>query len=160
MIIIQYPSAILRQKCQVIPEVTDKWKQTAEELLDCMYENKGLGLAAPQVGILNQLVVVDVSESRNQPYVMFNPEIIEATDLKDKLEGCLSFDGIIERVRSPNKIHVVYMGLDGQTKDLKAEGLLAQAIYHEVHHLNGDLFIDRMDQKTQIKVKTKLLKGR
>ena len=126
---------ILRKKCKEVPEVTDKIRILAEDMLDTMYEANGVGLAAPQVGILKRLVVIDVGEG---PIVMINPEILETEGSQTGQEGCLSIPGKAGIVTRPAYVKAKAFDLDMNEYIIEGEELLARAICHEIGHLAGD----------------------
>lgn len=133
---------ILRKKCKVVPEVTDKIRELVEDMLDTMYEANGVGLAAPQVGILKRIVVIDVGDG---PIVMINPEILETEGTQTGQEGCLSIPGKAGIVTRPNYVKAKAFDLDMNEYEIEGEELLARAICHELGHLEGDLYIDHIE---------------
>lgn len=133
---------ILRKKCKEVPEVTDKIRILAEDMLDTMYEANGVGLAAPQVGILKRLVVIDVGEG---PIVMINPEILETEGSQTGQEGCLSIPGKAGIVTRPAYVKAKAFDLDMNEYIIEGEELLARAICHEIGHLDGDLYTDHVE---------------
>ena len=130
---------ILRKKCRPITEMTPKIQELIDDMLETMYEAEGVGLAAPQVGILKRLVVIDVGEG---PIVLINPEIVEKSDEQTGMEGCLSLPGKAGEVTRPN--HVVCKAYNEDMEEITVEGeeLLARAICHELDHLDGILYKD------------------
>ncbi len=134
---------ILRKKCKEVKVMNDRTLTLIEDMFDTMYESGGVGLAAPQVGILKRIVVIDV-EDENQ-YVMINPEIIEKDGEQTGDEGCLSLPGKVATVTRPN--HVICRCLNEKMEEIQieGEGLLARAICHEVDHLDGILYKDVAD---------------
>ncbi len=134
---------ILRKKCKEVKVMSDRTLTLIEDMFDTMYESGGVGLAAPQVGILKRIVVIDV-EDENQ-YVMINPEIIERDGEQTGDEGCLSLPGKVATVTRPN--HVICRCLNEKMEEIQieGEGLLARAICHEVDHLDGILYKDVAD---------------
>lgn len=133
---------ILRKVCKVIPEVNDRIKELAEDMLETMYEANGVGLAGPQVGILKRIVVIDIGEG---PVVMINPEIIETSGSQTGYEGCLSIPGKSGIVTRPNYVKAKAYDLDMNEIIVEGEELMARAICHEVAHLDGDLYIDHVE---------------
>lgn len=133
---------ILRKKCKEVLEVTDKIRILAEDMLDTMYEANGVGLAAPQVGILKRLVVIDVGEG---PIVMINPEILETEGSQTGQEGCLSIPGKAGIVTRPAYVKAKAFDLDMNEYIIEGEELLARAICHEIGHLDGDLYTDHVE---------------
>lgn len=130
---------ILRKISKPVLEITENVKTLAGDMLDTMYEASGVGLAAPQVGLLKRLVVIDVGDG---PIVMINPEIVEKDGEQVHQEGCLSLPGKAGDVIRPAHVKANALNLDGQHITVEGEGLLAVAICHEIDHLNGILFID------------------
>lgn len=133
---------ILRKICKAVPEVTDKIRELVEDMLDTMYESQGVGLAAPQVGILKRIVVIDVGDG---PIVMINPEILETDGSQTGQEGCLSIPGKAGIVTRPNYVKAKAYDLDMNEYEIEGEELLARAICHELGHLDGDLYIDHVE---------------
>ncbi len=139
-----YPDPVLRVRCAEITEFDAELRQLAQDMAETMYDAPGLGLAAPQVGIEKRIAVVDVSEGSDDLLVLVNPEVVEGDGSAVEIEGCLSIPGITEKVRRPFSIVVRAQDLEGKDFELKAEDLLARAICHEVDHLDGVLFFDRL----------------
>ena len=133
---------ILRKKCKEIPEVTDRIRTLAQDMLDTMYDADGVGLAAPQVGVIKRIVVIDVGEG---PIIMINPEILETSGSQTGSEGCLSVPGKAGIVTRPNYVKAKAYDLDMKEFIIEGEELLARAILHEVAHLDGDLYIDHVE---------------
>lgn len=134
---------ILRKHCKPVKEVTPRIEDLVEDMFETMYEANGVGLAAPQVGVLKQIVVIDV-EDGNQ-YVLINPEIIKTEGSQTGSEGCLSVPGKSGVVTRPNYVKVRAYDLEMNQFELEGEELLARAICHECDHLNGDLFVDKVE---------------
>ena len=132
---------ILRKKCRVVDDINDRIKVLVEDMIETMYENNGVGLAAPQVGILKKVFVVDVMDGEGAR-IFINPEIIEMSGEQTDEEGCLSLPGRHKPVKRANKIKVKALNIHGEEFELEAEGFLARAIQHENDHLYGVLFID------------------
>ena len=137
---------ILRKKSREITEVTDRIKILLEDMVETMEDANGVGLAAPQVGILRRAIVMDIGEG---PIKMINPEILEEEGEEIDVEGCLSVPGRSGTVSRPESIKVNYLDIDGKENILEAEGLLARVICHEVDHLDGILYIDRMIEEIE-----------
>lgn len=131
---------ILRKKSKEVKEIDSKIIQLLDDMADTMYKNDGVGLAAPQVGILKKIIVVDVGEGLLE---LINPEIIEKEGEVCNKEACLSVPGIFGEVTRPAKIKVKALDRNGETIIIEAENYLAQAICHEIDHLDGILFIDK-----------------
>lgn len=132
---------ILRKKSKSVEKIDEKVKILVQDMFDTMYDADGVGLAAPQVGILKRIVTIDVGE---EPIALINPVIIEAGGAQLGSEACLSIPGKSGNVKRPNEVKVKGVGLDGKEKIMGAAGFLARAFCHEIDHLDGILFIDRV----------------
>jgi len=137
----EYGDDILRKKCREVDEIDNRLLTLIEDMKETMYEADGVGLAAPQVGILKRLFIVDIGEG---PLVFINPEIIETSGTQTDEEGCLSLPGETKEVVRPNYVRARALNEKGEEFEIEAEELLARAILHEYDHLNGTLFIDRV----------------
>ena len=137
----QFGDDVLRKKCREVDEIDDRLLTLIEDMKETMYEAEGVGLAAPQVGILKRLFVIDIGEG---PLVFINPEILETSGSQIDDEGCLSLPGETEEVMRPNYVKARALNEKGEEFEIEAEELLARAILHEYDHLNGTLFIDRV----------------
>ncbi|WP_077367345.1 peptide deformylase [Anaerosalibacter sp. Marseille-P3206] len=131
---------ILRKKSREITDINDRIITLLDDMAETMYESEGVGLAAPQVGVLRRVVVIDVGDGLLK---LINPEIIETNGASIDYEGCLSVPGVSGKVERPEKVKIKYLDLDGNEKELEGTGLLARAMCHEIDHLNGILFIDK-----------------
>ena len=131
---------ILRKKSRNVEQIDEKIEILIDDMLETMYENNGVGLAAVQVGVLRKIIVFDVGEG---PDVIINPEILEQDGKEIMLEGCLSIPGESGNVERPKKIKISYMDKYGEYKEMTAEDFKAQCLCHEIDHLNGILYIDR-----------------
>ena len=140
--ILHFPDPRLRKKAIPVDEVNDQIRQTVKDMFETMYNAPGIGLAATQVNIQLQIIVIDVSEDKSQPLCLINPEIIAKDGEEEMQEGCLSVPGIFENVRRFETITVKALNEDGETYNLEADGLLAVCIQHEMDHLDGKLFVD------------------
>lgn len=134
---------ILRKMCRPVENVDDKIKELVADMIETMHAQDGVGLAAPQVGILKRVVVIDLYDDKG-PYVLINPEIIKEKGEQEVDEGCLSFPNQFAKIIRPEEVTVRAKDIDGKEYTLKGKGLLAQAISHEVDHLNGILFVDKI----------------
>ena len=132
----------LRKKAVTIETIDNNIRNIADDMLETMYDEGGIGLAATQVNIQQRLVVIDVSEDRNQPDVLINPEIIDTDGTEQMQEGCLSVPGYYDDVERAKKIKYSYLTVDGENITQEASDLLSVCIQHEIDHLNGILFID------------------
>ncbi|WP_297427317.1 peptide deformylase [Clostridium sp.] len=137
----KYGDDVLRRKCREIDKIDDRLLTLIEDMKETMYDAEGVGLAAPQVGVLKRLFVVDIGEG---PLVFINPEIIEVSGSQTDEEGCLSLPGETREVMRPNYVRARALNEKGEEFEIEGEELLARAILHEYDHLNGTLFIDRV----------------
>ena len=137
-----YGDDILTKKCREVKEMTPRLKELIDDMLETMYDAEGVGLAAPQVGVLRRIVVIDVGEG---PIVLVNPRIIEQDGEQEGMEGCLSVPGKIGQVTRPN--HVIVEGLDADMNPVRVEGeeLLARALCHELDHLEGVVYTSKVE---------------
>ena len=137
----KYGDDVLRKKCREVEEIDKRTITLIKDMFETMYEADGVGLAAPQVGILKRLFVIDIGDG---PLVFINPEILETSGKQIGEEGCLSIPGEVEEVMRPNYVRARAINEKGEEFEIEAEELLARAILHEYDHLNGTLFIDRV----------------
>ena len=136
---------VLEKKAKMIKEVTPRIRALAQDMLETMYDAGGVGLAAPQVGILKRIVVIDVTEEQDEPYTMLNPQIIEQDGEQTGYEGCLSVPGKVGEVTRPERVVVRYNDLDMNEWELEAEDFFARAICHELDHLDGHLYVEKIN---------------
>lgn len=134
---------ILRKKSKEVEIVDDRIRTLVEDMIETMHKYNGVGLAAVQVGVLKRVIVIDTYE-KDEQFVLINPEIIKQKGEQEVEEGCLSFPNKFGRIKRPSEVTVVALDENGNEFKLTAKGLLAQAICHEVDHLNGELFVDKI----------------
>jgi len=158
--ILEFPDPRLRTKAAPVTVVDDALRRLIADMLETMYAAPGIGLAATQVNVHKRLLVVDVSEERDQPYALINPEIIERDGVEETQEGCLSVPGIFEKVRRAERIKVRALDRNGIAFEMAAEGMLAVCIQHEMDHLDGKLFVDYLSELKRTRIRTKLEKER
>lgn len=156
--ILRFPDPRLRKIAAPITKIDDSIRRLAADMAETMYEAPGIGLAATQVDVHRQLIIIDVSESKNELLALINPEILADEGLQVGEEGCLSVPGIYDKVERAEKVTVRYLDLDGNTQTLTAEGLLAVCIQHEIDHLRGKVFVDHLSVLKQTRIKSKLAK--
>ena len=159
--IITEPNKILRQKSLPVNKVGKEEKQLMDDMLETMYDSKGIGLAAIQIGIPKRIIVIDISknEEKNNPMYFVNPIIKNKNkEISTYEEGCLSVPNFFAEVDRPKKCNVEYLDYDGKKKILNAEGLLATCIQHEMDHLEGILFIDYLSKLKKTMIVKKLSK--
>ncbi|MBU1105442.1 MAG: peptide deformylase [Candidatus Riflebacteria bacterium] len=143
----------LRADSKAVTEITDDIRRLVADMFETMNEAKGVGLAAPQVGVNVRLAIIDIGEN---PLVLINPRIIKSTGKETCDEGCLSFPGLTEKVERAKKVAAEATDIDGSRYQIEAEGLLARAIQHELDHLDGVLFIDRISKARKLQIKHEL----
>tara|TARA_Y100001935_G_C17038848_1_gene376246 strand:+ start:97 stop:621 length:525 start_codon:yes stop_codon:yes gene_type:complete len=159
--IVTIPDPILKKKSLPIKNVDSSVKKLMDDMLETMYAAPGIGLAAVQVGVLKRVVVIDLSkkEEKKTPLFFVNPEIISTSEEQVSYEeGCLSIPNQFAEIKRPNRCHVKYLDYNGKKKDLKADGLLATCIQHEIDHLNGILFIDYLSKLKKDLILKKVIK--
>jgi len=156
--ILEFPDDRLRKKAAPVPVVDGKIKKLVDDMLETMYEAKGVGLAATQVNVHQRVVVIDVSEQKDQPLCLINPEIINKDGVEESEEGCLSVPGFFEKVKRAERIKVKALNKDGKPFELEADDLLAVCIQHEMDHLEGKLFVDYISSLKRERIKKKLEK--
>jgi len=136
---------ILLKKAKEVKDMTDRTKELIDDMIETMYEANGVGLAAPQVGVLKQIITIDTSEEKDDLYVFINPVILKTDGEQTAYEGCLSVPGKTGKVTRPNYVMVRYLDRDMKEQTLEAEDILARAICHEVDHLDGKLYVDLVE---------------
>ncbi|SHE60956.1 peptide deformylase [Seinonella peptonophila] len=142
--IVQYPNQVLKERSREVSKFNDRLHKLLDDMAETMYDAEGVGLAAPQVGILKRVIVVDIGEGLIE---VVNPEIVERSGEQiDPPEGCLSIPGLLAEVRRAQWIRLRGMDRHGKPIELEAEGYLARAFQHEIDHLNGILFLDVADR--------------
>jgi peptide deformylase len=156
--ILRYPDPRLKKVAAPIAKVDESIRALARNMAETMYEAPGIGLAATQVDVHKQLVVIDISEAKDQLLVLINPRILSRNGLQEGEEGCLSVPGIYDKVERAERVTVRFLDFDGREQTLDAEGLLAVCVQHELDHLNGKVFVDYLSQLKQTRIKSKLLK--
>lgn len=157
--ILEFPDPRLRTVAKPVTEVDDKIRQLVDDMFETMYDAPGIGLAASQVNVHKRVVVIDVSEDKSQPLVFINPEIeVLDPELSEYDEGCLSVPGFYETVVRPNHIRVKALDRDGNPFEITPDGVLAVCIQHELDHLNGKLFVDRISPFKRTRIRAKLEK--
>ena len=157
--ILEFPDPRLRTKATPVVDFNDALRELIDNLFETMYEAPGIGLAATQVDIHRRLLVLDVSEDRDQPLVFINPEIEIIDDELDEYdEGCLSVPGFYETVSRPRKVRVQAQDRQGESFTMEPEGLLAVCVQHEVDHLDGKLFVDYLSSLKRSRIRKKLEK--
>jgi peptide deformylase len=160
LVILEYPDPRLRKKAARVTEVDDAVRQLAHDMLETMYAAKGVGLAATQVDVHKRLIVLDISEQRDRPLVLINPEILKLEGSGPGEEGCLSLPGIYEKLTRATHIRVRALGRDGEPFEMDADELLAVCIQHEIDHLEGKLFVDYLSELKRQLIRRRLEKER
>ena len=158
--ILEYPDPRLRKKAAAVTVVDDALRKLADDLLETMYAARGVGLAATQVDVHKRLIVLDVSENRDQPLVLFNPELLLQEGSGPGEEGCLSLPGIYDKLTRATHIRVRALDRSGASIEMDADGLLAVCIQHEMDHLEGKLFVDYLSELKRQLIRRRLEKER
>lgn len=157
--ILIFPDQRLRTIAKEILVIDDEIKALASNLLETMYEGKGIGLSATQANIHKRILVVDVSEEKDSPLILINPKIEVLSEEEEvSSEGCLSVPGFFEEVSRPSEINITALNLEGEKFTIVATGLLAVAVQHEMDHLDGKIFVDFLSNLKRQRIKKKLLK--
>ena len=156
MNIVNYPDPVLRQKAKPLTEINKEVYLKVEEMMELMYQAQGIGLAAPQVGWSVRLFIIDADGDSHGETVFINPVITEEVGELNKEEGCLSFPGIMSKIVRAQRIKGQAYNLKGQKIEIEAEGLAARAWQHEIDHLNGCLFIDKMSPANRLAISHQL----
>ncbi|PZU05571.1 MAG: peptide deformylase [Francisella sp.] len=156
--VLKYPHENLRKMAEPVLNIDDNIKKLVQDMFETMYALNGVGLAATQVNQHVRVVVIDISEERNQPIVLINPVITAQEGMVQGEEGCLSLPGIYETVTRAERVKVTAINLDEETFSLEADGLLSRCIQHELDHLQGKVFVNYLSRLKQNRVKTKLIK--
>ena len=156
--ILHFPDPRLRKKAQPVDKVDDHVRQTVSDMFETMYDAPGIGLAATQVNIQQQIIVMDVSDAKDAPLCLINPEILTKEGDEEMQEGCLSVPGVFENVQRAEKITVKALDQNGNSVTHEVDGLLAVCVQHEMDHLEGKLFVDYLSPLKRERIKKKLLK--
>ena len=156
--ILTFPDPRLRTKAQPVATVDSAIRALVDDMLETMYEAPGIGLAANQVNVAKQVIVIDVSEARNDPQVFINPCIEVSGPRVETEEGCLSVPGFYEPVTRRERVQVEALDQQGKPFQLEAEGLLSVCIQHECDHLQGRLFVDHLSNLKRARIRSKLSK--
>ncbi len=158
--ILEFPDPRLRTKAAPVEVVDDALRRLIDDMFETMYAAPGIGLAATQVNVHQRLLVIDISDEKDQPMVFINPEFEPISGEQVYNEGCLSVPGFYDNVTRHDRIRVKALGRDGKPFELEAEGLLSVCIQHEMDHLDGTLFVDHLSRLKRDRVKVKLQKER
>jgi len=156
--ILHFPDERLRTVAKPVAKVTNKHRTLINNMLETMYDAPGIGLAATQINVHERILVVDISEEKNEPVVLINPEILEKDGDQEFDEGCLSVPGIYETVHRAESIRISALNKEGESFEMNAHGLLAVCIQHEMDHLEGKLFVDYLSQLKKQRIRKKLEK--
>lgn len=157
--ILRFPDPRLRKKALPIDTVTEAHRQLAENMLETMYAAPGVGLAANQVNVQQRLIVIDISEEKNAPLILINPELVSSEGEREYEEGCLSVPEEHEMVTRADKVRVRALSLDGKIFEIDADDLLATCIQHEMDHLEGKLFVDYLSKLKRDRIQKRLEKA-
>jgi peptide deformylase len=156
--ILEFPDERLRKKAAAVKTVDGNIKRLLDDMLETMYESRGVGLAATQVNVHQRVIVIDVSEEKNAPLYLINPEILAKDGVEESEEGCLSVPGFFEKVKRAEHIKVRALNRDGKPFEFEARDLLAVCVQHEMDHLEGKLFVDYISPLKRQRIKKKLEK--
>ena len=158
--ILHYPDKRLRTVAEPVEVVDDSIRTLVDDMFETMYAAPGIGLAATQVNVHKRVLVMDLSEDKNEPLCLINPEILNSEGVEQTEEGCLSVPDIFETVERAERVTVRALDRDGKEFTVEADGLLAVCIQHEMDHLQGNLFVDYLSPLKQLRVKKKIQKAR
>ena len=160
--ILIFPDPRLRTVAKTVESVDDSIKRLAQDMLETMYQGSGIGLAATQVNVHKRVIVLDISESKDEPLILINPELKKIIDPNKKIfsEGCLSVPGFYEELNRPSSVEISYLDIDGERKLLSANDLLAVVIQHEMDHLDGKMMVDFISNIKREMIRKKLLKAK
>lgn len=156
--ILEFPDPRLRTVAKPIGQVDDGIRKLIDDMLETMYEAPGIGLAATQINVHKRVIVIDVSEEKNQPMVLINPEYEVINGVQEYDEGCLSVPGYYETVTRAEKIRLKALDRDGNPYEMECDGLLAVCVQHEIDHLDGKLFVDHISKLKRERIRTKLVR--
>ncbi|MDH3712958.1 MAG: peptide deformylase [Gammaproteobacteria bacterium] len=158
--ILHFPDPRLRTRAKPLAQVDDGVRTLIDNMFETMYEAPGIGLAATQVNVHQRIIVIDVSEEKDQPLVFINPVITQTSGSEEMEEGCLSVPGVYETVSRAEAVKVTALNRDGNEFEMQAEGLLAVCIQHEVDHLDGKLFVDYLSTLKRQRIRKRVEKGK
>ena len=156
--ILQYPDPRLRKVASPVDRVDERIRSLVRDMAETLYNAPGIGLAATQVDVHKQVIVIDISPSRNQLNVFINPEIIESEGVADLEEGCLSVPGVFDKIRRAERIRVRALDIDGKAFELQSEGMLAVCIQHEMDHLKGKVFVEFLSRLKRTRILARIRK--
>lgn len=156
--VLHFPDERLRTRAKPVEAVDASIRELVDDMFETMYDAPGIGLAATQVNVHKRVIVIDVSEHRDQPLVFINPELLSLDGVEETEEGCLSVPGIYEKVRRAERIRVRALNREGESFEMDADGLLAVCIQHEIDHLDGKLFVDYLSDLKRQRIRKKLSK--
>lgn len=159
--ILHYPDPRLHKVAKPVAVVDERIRTLVRDMAQTMYDAPGIGLAATQVDVHERVIVIDLSEEQNQLMVLINPEIVWASEeIQTYEEGCLSVPGIYDEVKRAAQVRVKALDETGKSREIEADGLLAVCIQHEMDHLNGKVFVERLSSLKQSRIRTKIQKQR
>lgn len=156
--ILRFPDPRLKKVAARIEDINDNIRHLVRDMAETMYEAPGIGLASTQVNVHKRLIVIDISEAKDSLLVLVNPELVDSSGSQTCEEGCLSVPGVYDKVERAERAIVRYQDLDGVEQTLEAEGLLAICVQHEIDHLDGKVFVERLSPLKQARIKAKLAK--
>ena len=156
--ILRFPDPRLKKIAEPVADVDDSIKQLVQDMAETMYEAPGVGLAATQVNVHKRVIVIDISDTHDELLALINPELVESHGAQLCEEGCLSVPGIYDKIERAESVVVRYLDLEGRIRAQEADGLLAVCLQHEIDHLEGRIFVERLSLLKQMRIKAKLAK--
>ncbi|MDR3221215.1 MAG: peptide deformylase [Candidatus Accumulibacter sp.] len=156
--ILRFPDPRLKKLAAPVRSIDESIIRLVRDMAETMYEAPGIGLAATQVDVHKRVIVIDISDTRDQLFALINPEIVASDGQQTCEEGCLSVPGIYEKVERAESVVVRYLDSQGQEQTVEADGMLSICLQHEIEHLNGKVFVEHLSQLKQLRIKAKLAK--
>lgn len=156
--ILRFPDPRLKKVASPVESIDESIRRLVSDMAETMYEAPGIGLAATQVDVHKRIIVIDASETRDQLFVLINPELVESNGLQVREEGCLSVPGIYDKVERAEHVVVSYLDLEGNQRTIAADDVLAVCLQHEMDHLEGHVFVEHLSMLKQLRIKAKLAK--
>lgn len=158
--VLHFPDPRLRKKAEPVQDIDADIRKTVEDMYETMYAERGVGLAATQVGIHQRIFVMDISDKQDQRICAINPELMTSSGKQEEFEGCLSYPGVYDNVIRAGKVRFKALDIDGKPYEMEGEELFARCVQHEIDHLNGMLFVDHLSRLKQERARKKLEKQR
>jgi len=156
--VLYYPDPRLRTKAKLVENFDESLQTLISDMFETMYEHNGVGLAATQVDVHKRIFILDTSDDKSQPQIFINPDILEIREVKDWMEGCVSFPDVFGKTKRGLYVNVRYQDQNGETHEKEAHGLEAVGVQHETDHLNGDLLVDFVSPITRMRIEKRMQK--